>query len=210
MILPEDTINNYQFNNNPQLNELKNYLINYYNSMTLKKYKECQQFLTEEDILMQMPNQIINFYSSSFVPLKTTSQPIVKAKGGFWADDKQLLDQFSSYINTKYKISASPTLKFKDLMLNFTRDTHIETTYTWSSKYESILSGLDIKFEKVVDPRFANKGGNGTTFLYLQEVIDKPKHVLPLEVNKKYEGLIPPINVKPKEYQSTIPKIPKS
>lgn len=192
MLLPEDIINNYQFSDHAQLNELKIYLINYYNLMTLRKYKECQNFLSENEILLQMPNQIINFYSSSSIK-STTSLPLIKTKSGFWADDKQLLEQFTNFIKTKYKTSDTPSIKFKDLMLAFNKETHIETTYTWSLKYETILNNLDVKFEKVVDPRFSSRGGSGTTYLFLKDLIDKPIHTLPLEVNKKYNGLIPKI-----------------
>ena len=200
MILPEDVINNYQFHDHPQIDELKTFLINHYNLMTLRKYKECKEFLLQDEILQQMPNQIISFYSQSKPAAHSTSQPILKSKS-FWADDIQSLDQFATFIKTKYKISDTPSLKFKDLMLEFTKDTQIEATYTWSNKYESILTNLEIKFEKVVDPRFAQKGGNGTTFVYLKPV----NNTIQLEVNKKYEGLIPPIS-----FKSTIPKIPKS
>jgi len=207
MLLPEDVINNYQFTDQPQINELKTYLINYYNLMTLRKYKECEQFLSSEEILQQMPNQIINFYSLSKQIEKLSSLPLISTKSkGFWADDKQLLEQFTTFVKTKYKVVDTPSLKFKDLMLDFTKETNIETTYTWSNKYEVILTNLEIKFEKVVDPRFAQKGGNGTCYVYLKSLLDKPKHVIPLEVNKKYEGIIPPIPFN----KSTIPKIPKS
>ena len=62
MILPEDVINEYKFEQ-PSPIGLKEYLINYYNSLTLHKYKEQQQFLTAKEIYQHMPNKIIDFYT---------------------------------------------------------------------------------------------------------------------------------------------------
>jgi hypothetical protein len=204
MILPEDVIHNYQFEiKQPSIDELKTFLINHYNTLTLRKYKESNEFLTEQEIILKLPNLIIEFYSNKPIPTPQTTLTVNKTKGGFWLDDSNNLNQFTNFIQTHYEPVDSPTTKFKDLMCAFTKETGIESTSMWSSKYEAICDQLAIKYEKVVDPRFINKGGNGTCFVFLKSI----KTTVPVVVNKKYEGLIPQIpNV---EKQSTIPVIPR-
>lgn len=193
MILPEDIINNYPFEKNDE--QLKLFLINYYNLMTLRNYKQKGIFYTEQEMYDKMPNKIMEFY---------ISKPDLKIdktkKSVFWADDKILYEKFNSFIQLKYNVSLTSDVKFKDVMIDFSKYINMEVPITWSSKYETIIDDLNIKYEKVIDPRFIGKG-NGTCHLFLT-----PKNDI-IITNKKLNNLIPSIPDIPKP-KSSIPLIP--
>jgi hypothetical protein len=126
---------------------------------TLRKYKNDGVFLTSEEIYQHMPNKIIEFYTAnSNMTVKKIKPPT------FWADEH--LETFKTFILEKCKASTTPDLKFKELMTTFTRLTNIEATYKWSAKYETIFNNLNIKYERVIDPKFSHS--TGTFHLYLK------------------------------------------
>ena len=205
MILPEDVINNYPFETSD--NNLKVFLINHYNLMTLRNYKEVGEFYTEQEIVSKMPNKIIEYYTNnntnSHKEVKSESK-YDKGKKGFWADDKALLDKFDDYIKSKYMKSSTPDVKFKDLMTEFGKHIHMDIPNTWSTKYETICHEMDIKWERVIDPRYIGKG-NGTCHLFLTPKNDT------IVTNKKITNLFPLIPeiplAKPKPQIPVIPKM---
>jgi hypothetical protein len=200
MILPEEVINNYPFETNND--NLKLYLINYYNLMTLRNYKETGQFYTEQEILIKMPNKIIEFYTNNVEKQEMKDIKCDKKKG-FWTDDKVLVDKLDTFIKTKYNVSSTPDVKFKDLMTEFSKYTGMDLPNTWSVKYESICTEMDIKWEKVIDPRYIGKG-NGTCYLFLT-----PKNDTVI-TNKKITNLFPLIPEIPiPKSKPMIPIIPK-
>lgn len=174
-MIPEDIVNNYNVTDKL----CKDYLINHFNRLSLQHYKNNNSLLEEEKIKEALPNKILDYYASS---KKTTTKTADK----FWADDDQYLSTFKLFISEKYDVSAAPDTKFKDFLTSFSVYSGINMTCTWSSKYENLCNKLNIKFEKVVDPRFANKG-TGTCYVFLKE---KGKKILVTTNSIKY-GVIP-------------------
>lgn len=184
-VIPEDVINTYQFANATQLPVLKTYLTNHYNLETLRLYKNTGQFLTKEEILTGLPNKIIEFYSTS-TPVKATK--MVKEK--FWTEDEQLLAKFREFLSEKYKVSDSPDTKFKDLMVKFGEHIQQSLPVVWSKNYETMCANLDIKFDKIVNPRF--QGSSGTCHVFLRS-LTAPKVYAKREIEIVPVGTIPDI-----------------
>ena len=66
--IPEDLINTYPFDNQTaNLTQLKDFLIHHYNNQTLRKFKSDNVLLTKEEMLMTMPNKIIEYFSGHSV-----------------------------------------------------------------------------------------------------------------------------------------------
>lgn len=151
MILPEEVINNYTFDK--QNKELKTYLIHHYNNLTLKKYKESEKFYTKEEILESLPQTMLSFYNKS-----TT-------KKEHWTEDDDMLEQFKVFLK-KYEASETPSLKFKDFMTAFSTFIKKDIPLSFCSKYASLCDKYNIKYEKVVDPRYSNS--TGTCYVKLQ------------------------------------------
>ena len=203
MILPEDVINNYPFEPTEQLDKLKTFLIHYYNATTLKKYKECNEFMTEQEIYAKMPNKIIEYYTMNNTINNTTNNTtnninvnlpkVVKNTSG-WED------KFEQFIKDKYTTSLTPDTKFKDIMIDFTDVSGVIVKHKWGKEYEALCNKLNIKYEKIVDPRY--KGSTGTCYLYLK------LHQQPTIIEKKFNSLIPNIPLIPTK-QPLIPIIPK-
>jgi hypothetical protein len=168
MILPEDVINQYTFEQ-PNPTKLKEYLINHYNLLTLRKYKEQQQFLTAEEIYQHMSNKIIEFYTQhNNNKVLTNPAPPKLIKPTFWADEH--LDTFKTFIQEQCTVTTKPTLKFKELMTTFTRVTNVEATYKWSARYADIFNTLNIKYERVIDPKYAHSTGTYYVYLKLKKI----------------------------------------
>lgn len=158
-MIPEDIISTCNINDKT----LKDYLVNHFNRLSLQHYKTTQQLLSEDEIKNAIPNKITEFYK----------KPISNKKDDIKKDDWE--DAFKSFIDTKYDVSTTPDTKFKDLMTSFTAFSGITVTCTWCAKYETLCQKLNIKFEKIVDPRFAAKGGAGTCHVYLRLKNYNPK-----------------------------------
>lgn len=204
MILPEDVINNYPFEGTEQLDKLKTFLIHYYNSTTLRKYKECNEFMSELEIYAKMPNKIIEFYTTNnntTTPNIIVNNSIVNSK-----IPKNTIGweyKFAQYITDKYVTSLTPDTKFKDIMIDFADDCKVTVKSNWGKEYEMLCNNLNIKYEKIVDPRY--KGSSGTCYLYLK--LQQTQQ--PSIIDKKFTGLIPNIPLPPKAI-SMIPFIPKA
>ena len=174
MELPEDIITQYAFtqplgtpDRQSPPKELIDYLIHDFNALTLKNYKESQKFLTKEEILTSLPNKIIGFYTISQPPKSVISSPRATAKSvKSWTDDEQQVEAFREFIHDAYQPSDKPDSKFKDVMTAFCSHKSFEYPCVWSMKYEELCQKLNIKYEKVVNPRFASSFG--TCFLYLK------------------------------------------
>jgi hypothetical protein len=198
MILPEEVINDYPFENTDD--NLKLFLINYYNLMTLRNYKETGEFYREQDIVSKMPNKIIEYYTTKKPEVKEIK---IELKKGFWAEDPLLLDKLDTYIKSKYNVSSTPDVKFKDLMTEFAKHIGMDIPNTWSTKYQTMCHDINIKWERVIDPRYIGKG-NGTCHLFLT-----PKNDTVI-TNKKITNLFPLIPEIPlPKAKPLIPIIPK-
>lgn len=149
-ILPEEVINNYTFDK--QNKELKLYLINHYNNLTLKKYKEHNVFYTKEEILESLPQTMLSFYNKS-------------TKKEHWTEDEDVLKQFKVFLE-KYIASETPALKFKDFMIAFSTYIKKDISLSFCSKYALLCDKYNIKYEKVVDPRYSNS--TGTCYVKLE------------------------------------------
>jgi hypothetical protein len=182
MILPEDIINNYQFENNDKLDDLKQHLINHYNTLTLRHYKDTNEFLTQDDILKQMPNLIIKFYTQQN---QSINKPVLKPKG-FWAENVDCLETFKTFLSNHYNTVDCPTTKFKDLMIHYEKESGVEVSQTWCAKYETLCNQLNIQYKKIVDPRYKNS--TGVCFVFLKSKVQQK-----VVVNKKFDGIIPDI-----------------
>lgn len=197
MILPEDIINNYPFESNEQLDKLKTFLINYYNGATLKKYKECNEFLYEQEIYAKMPNKIIEFYTTNNTSnTKNTANTTVSNKV---KNPEAWEDKFEEFIKDNYVVSLTPDTKFKDIMIDFNESSGITVKQNWGKDYEALCNKLNIKYEKIVDPRY--KGSSGTCYLFLKSPLALPS----TKIDKKFHSLIPDIPTK----TISIPIIPK-
>lgn len=176
MILPEEIINDYPFDNTPRLNDMKQYLIHHYNAQTLKQYQKQQTFMTKDEIMNSMPMKIVDFFNTTksvekkpvektLVEKKLVEKKLPKEK--FWADELDQLEAFRIFVDTKYEPSTTPDLKFKDLMTAYNSFSNNDVPCTWSAKYDAVFKKLDIKIEKVQDPRYARQGGSGTCYVLL-------------------------------------------
>ncbi|HSW76862.1 MAG TPA: hypothetical protein VLG50_07440 [Candidatus Saccharimonadales bacterium] len=179
MLIPEDIINDYQFNITTNINQLKTYLINHYNAETLTCYKNSNLFLTKDEIFATLPNKIIEFYT-----LNSKNVVKKKEKEKFWTEDEEVLNQFKAYMDLKYVVSETADVKFKSLMEGFNEHTSRSYPVTWSKNYDTMCQKLNIKYEKKLDERFANKGGNGTCFVFLKsknkkDIIVTTNHIKP-------------------------------
>jgi len=193
--IPEDIINQYPFDaNTKQVQLLKVYLIHHFNTLTLQHLKKHQVIMSKNDIMVLLPNKIIDYYSTSKGEKKTNEKK--EKKKEFWSDDDDQLAMFKTFIHTHYRTSEIPDVKFKDLMLAYNLDTEQSVPTSWSAKYASLFTTLNIKFDKIVSPKFAHQGGGGTCYVFLQPRITKTRHI-----EKKNDTLtIPDVN--------TIPYIP--
>jgi hypothetical protein len=150
MILPEEVINHYNFElQNTKIDALKEHLIHHYNSLTLKKYKETGEFYSKDEIVDSLPPKIVEWF---YYTKKDKKQV-------FWAENDFYLEKFKTFIHSKYIQTDECQLKFKDLMISFGKLCQMDIPYTWSSKYAILCKNLDIKYEKVIDPRYANSTG---------------------------------------------------
>lgn len=144
MILPEEILSNL-----PKCSsELKTHLIHHFNAETLKKYQQSGQFLTKEEILIAMPGIVTTFYKPEKVKVNIEYQ------------------QLKDVVDNHYTVTESPTLKFKELITHFNKLTKSSWPTSWSSKYEAGCPWLTT--EKVIDQRFADRGGSGTCYVYLK------------------------------------------
>lgn len=202
MILPEDVINNYPFDPNEQLDKLKTFLIHYYNATTLRKYKDCNEFMSEKEIYEKMPNKIIEFYTTANNTSNTSNVSNVNNNNNISKAIKNTIgweDTFEQFIQDKYVTSLTPDIKFKDIMMEFAEACKVNVKYNWGKEYEVLCNKLNIKYEKISDPRY--KGSSGTCYLYLKLQLQ------PSIIDKKFSGLIPMI---PTISRPCIPIIPKS
>lgn len=156
MILPEEIINTYTFEK--QNEPLKTHLIHYYNDLTLKKYKEKGQFCSKEEIVETLPTQIIKWYNQE---VKEKEKP----KSNLWSDEED--EKFKTFLN-KYEHTETATSKFKDFMTAFATENNLIIPVSWNNKYEILCDKHNIKYEKIVDPRYAHKGGSGTCYVNLR------------------------------------------
>ena len=170
---PEDLIHSYHFNNikHEQLSSLKTHLINHYNLMTLRQYKEKGQFLSQNDIVFDLPNQMMTWFDNQVH--KNTNISKVKVtkmnkKPGHWTDNTEQLDIFKQFIDDYYDRTDKESLKFKELMIAFVNETGIQVGCSWNVHYESVFNTFEITYEKKVDPRFAHQNTSGTCYVYLQ------------------------------------------
>jgi hypothetical protein len=111
-----------------------------------------------------------------------------KSTDKFWADDEANLNLFKNFINSKYDVSDSADTKFKDLMTAFSNHSGITISCIWSTKYENLCQKINLKFDKVVNPRYASQG-SGTCHVFLTPKDYKPK-LYPTTHNYK-TGVIP-------------------
>lgn len=183
MELPEDIIAEYNFTTLPA-KELVDYLIHNFNALTLKSYKENQKFLTKNEIIAVLPSKIVEYYSQN-TP-KSTARPIPKSSPKSWVDDPQQVDKFNKFIAKCYQVSDKPDSKFKDVMTDYCLEEKLDYPCVWSSKYEELCHKLGIKYEKIVNPRFATS--TGTCHLYLRSKSTKCRALC-------YIGEIPDLNV---------------
>ena len=158
MELPETIINQYNFEiNNRDIVLLKQYLINHYNMLTLRQYKESKTFLSKEDILTNMPIKIVEWYSAKSKDKKDKK---------LWIDDTDSVVKFTTFLKS-YSKTEDCTLKFKNLMVQFSQIVP-NIPLSWNVKYESLFDELNIKYEKIVDPRY--QGSSGTCYVNLKSI----------------------------------------
>jgi hypothetical protein len=172
MILPEDVVNQFE-----QIDDkFKQFLINHYNDLTLKNYKKTGVFLTEKELIDDIPIMLKQYI---------IKQPKMTPKG-FWALDPNDFDCFQSFIVNHYDVVDSPTTKFKDLMTLFSKETGIEVPCIWNNKYETLWNKMNIKYEKITFP----KCKTGTYYVYLKNKLEQK-----LIIHKKFDGIIPDIPI---------------
>ncbi len=157
-MIPEDIIDNFKLTDQV----LKDYLINHFNRLSLQHYKEHQTLLSSDKVTTALPSLMANFYKSNDVV-------VAKKTGSFWAEDEDNINTLTSFIKERYIVSTTPDTKFKDLMTAFAASSGLTIVCIWSNKYEKLCQKINLKFEKVVNPKFSSKGG--TCHVYLKSKV---------------------------------------
>src|SRR6187431_1223795 len=154
MILPETVINAYNFGvTNKNVVALKEYLINHFNSMSIKRYHEILEFYTREDIILDMHTKIVEFYSTVNVTKQFKNKDKISHDGKMWIENNEIVNKLKDFISTCVIVEEC-TLKFKDFMIAFSQSINTPLPYYWNAKYEPLFDTLNIKCEKIVDPRY--------------------------------------------------------
>ena len=166
MILPEEVINGYDFGNgNKNITLLKEYLIHHFNTMTLRRYKEMHEFYTKEDIILALPPKIVEFYSIKQPKHKDTKDKFKPNDGKMWIEDNEIVEKLKVFIDHCVKTEEC-TLKFKDFMMAFSQSINTPLPFYWNAKYEPLFDTLNVKCQKIVDPRYQQ--GSGTCHINLK------------------------------------------
>jgi hypothetical protein len=218
---PEDIVNSYNFKATvvaeSDIPVTKEELINHFNKLTLKLFKETGKFLTREFILDSIPNKIVEITNSKIkvvipvvnrasTPKTTNTIPTIKTSttksaSQSWLNNPEYVERFEDFFTTNYDHVDTPMTKFKDFLIDFTNETGITVVPAWNNRYEQLCQQLSIKIEKVVDPNF-NYNNSGTYYAYIQRknvqkyTKEEPEQLtLHLSAAPKHKTLTTPSNM---------------
>lgn len=193
--VPREIIEEYDFSSlslpdGYSISEVKFLLTVYFNDETLHHYKSFKTFLSPLTIYRKIPealNQIKEIQlpkhlsalsnSSSPTPPPSSSSSKINRSKAHWTTNPEIVARFSNYIRDHYDFSPLPSTKVNMILKGFAAETGLEVGSVWSPKLETIFSSLNIKVERIVDPRYPKSAGTYHVYLMGRNKDSKDKKV---------------------------------
>ena len=97
--------------------------------------------------------KIVKFYSIKQPKHKDTKDKIKPNDCKMWIEDNEIVEKLKVFIGHCVKTEEC-TLNFKDFMMAFSQSINTPLPYYWNAKYEPLLDTLNVKYEKIVGPRY--------------------------------------------------------